>query len=180
MQNNNVKKSQNSQNSISEPEETIGQIIKNARLEKGVELLTASTETKLKVAYLVAIENDNFDELPAPIYAKNFIRIYANFLGLDGVEISKRYNINTTDIDIPQDEKTSLTYHVSSFFHLIFRHPFLLLGLVVVLIILFFYSGGSYNTEPDEEISFSTTVPQSTSLEDYQPVFDLKEPFPKS
>ena len=185
MQENNINISQNL-NLKTESEESIGQIIKRVRLEKSVRIEDAASKTKLKVAYLNAIENDDFDTLPAPIYAKNFIRIYANFLGLDGTELSKKYNSkNIGIIGLPPSKKTASTYYVSRFFHFMFRHPFILLGIAVVLAVLFFYPSGSDNAEPETKTSYQETPAaaetfQPASFDDYQPVFDINEPLPKS
>ena len=182
MQENNINISQNSDSEpVTEINETIGQIINRSRVEKGIKIEKAALDTKLKIQYLQAIEKDDFDALPAPIYAKNFIRIYANFLGLDGIEISKKYDSTNIGIaGLPARKKTAFTYYISSFFHFLFKHPFILLGIIVVLIILFFYPDGSDEIEHDELPSFPSATLQPASLDDYQPVFDLNEPFPKS
>ncbi len=182
MQENNINMSQDFEfESVTELNETIGQIINRSRLGKGIKIEKAAFETKLKIQYLQAIENDDFDSLPAPIYAKNFIRIYANFLGLDGIEVSKKYDSTNIGIaGLPPRKKPAFTYYVSLLFNFLFRHPFILLGIVVVLIILFFYPSGSDDIEHDELPSFPSATLQPVSLDDYQPVFDLNEPLPKS
>jgi len=182
MQENNINMSQDFEfESEVDLNETIGQVINRSRVEKGIKIEKAALETKLKIQYLQAIEKDDFDALPAPIYAKNFIRIYANFLGLDGVGISKKYDSTNIGLaGLPARKKTAFTYYISLFFHFLFRHPFILLGIIVVLIILFFYPGGSDDIEHDELPSFPSTTLQPASLDDYQPVFDLNEPLPKS
>jgi transcriptional regulator with XRE-family HTH domain len=185
MQENNKNISQNL-NLETTSEESIGQTIKRVRLEKNIRIENAASETKLKVAYLNAIENDDFDALPAPIYAKNFIRIYGNYLGLDGVELSKRYNSkNIGIIGLPPQKKTASTYYISLFFNFLFRHPFVLLGIAVVLAVLIFYPSGSDSTEPEIKTSYPAAPAadetfQPASFDDYQPVFDINEPFPKS
>ncbi len=163
------------------PEKSIGQIIKDERLRKAVSLIDASSKTKLKVAYLEAIERDDFDKLPAPIYAKNFIRIYANFLGLDGIAVSKKYNIKTVGATkLPPPAKTTSTYYISTFLHSLIRHPFMLLGFVVVIIIIFLYPGNSDNNNLDNSAVYPSESARPASLDDYQPVFDTAEPLPNS
>jgi hypothetical protein len=41
------------------------------------------TRTKIRAKYLRAIENEEWDLLPGPVYAKSFLRTYGDFLGLD-------------------------------------------------------------------------------------------------
>ena len=180
MQENNLNISKNLKQET-KSEETIGQIVHRVRLEKRIEIADAASETKLKVAYLQAIEKDDFDVLPAPIYAKNFIRIYANYLGLDGIELSKKFNSRNIGIaGLPPKKKSESTFHVSMFFHPLFKHPFILMGIVVVVAVLLFYPSGSDNTELEIDSSTpDTETLQPVSLDDYQPVFDLNEPLPK-
>lgn len=39
--------------------------------------------TKIRAKYLRALENEEYDLLPSPAYAKSFLRTYADYLGID-------------------------------------------------------------------------------------------------
>jgi cytoskeletal protein RodZ len=39
--------------------------------------------TKIRAKYLRALENEEWDLLPGPVYVKSFVRTYADYLGLD-------------------------------------------------------------------------------------------------
>ncbi len=54
-----------------------------AREAKGVDLLRAERETKIRRQYLAAMEQGAWSELPAPVYARGFVRNYAVYLGMD-------------------------------------------------------------------------------------------------
>jgi cytoskeletal protein RodZ len=54
-----------------------------AREAKGVDLLRAERETKIRRTYLAAMETGAWEELPAAVYARGFVRNYAMYLGLD-------------------------------------------------------------------------------------------------
>lgn len=71
--------------------ETIGQILKRVREEKGISIEEVSNQTKVHHRVIEALESDNFKELPAPVYVKSFIKHYAKFLELDSEELVKRY-----------------------------------------------------------------------------------------
>lgn len=61
----------------------IGKTLKSARSAKKISLEKASKETKIAQAYLKAIEEDDFGKVPGDVVLKGFIRIYADFLGVD-------------------------------------------------------------------------------------------------
>ena len=63
--------------------ERLGDRLVAAREAKGVDLLRAERETKIRRPYLAAMESGAWDELPAPVYARGFLRNYAIYLGLD-------------------------------------------------------------------------------------------------
>jgi cytoskeletal protein RodZ len=59
------------------------QELKATREALGLSLADVFQRTRISVAYLRAIENNDFHLLPVPVYAKNFIKIYARVLGID-------------------------------------------------------------------------------------------------
>src|SRR5213083_1902853 len=48
--------------------------------------------TKIRGKYLRALEDEQFDVLPAQTYVKGFLRSYAEYLGLDGQLYVDEYN----------------------------------------------------------------------------------------
>ena len=70
----------------------IGSSLRDARLRKGLDLLEVETETKIRVKYLRALEDERFDVLPGDAYVKGFLRTYAERLGLDGQLYVDEYN----------------------------------------------------------------------------------------
>ncbi len=61
---------------------TVGEILKNARKDQKLELSEVEKATKIRVKFLEALENNDFDKLPPGTFAKGFIKNYASFLGL--------------------------------------------------------------------------------------------------
>ena len=62
----------------------IGRVLKDARQRAGLDIRTVEEKTKIRTRYLRALENEEWEALPTPAYAKGFLRTYANALGLDG------------------------------------------------------------------------------------------------
>jgi cytoskeletal protein RodZ len=71
--------------------ESIGEILKKRRGEKGLTLANAYESTKITMQNLAALEEDRFDAFPNRVYARAFLRDYANFLGVDSDELLQRY-----------------------------------------------------------------------------------------
>lgn len=62
-----------------------------AREAKGVDLVRAERETKIRRAYLAAMERGDWAALPAPVYARGFLRNYATYLGLDADDVAGQW-----------------------------------------------------------------------------------------
>src|ERR1700757_4987606 len=62
----------------------IGNSLRDARLRQGLDFPQVELATKIRAKYLRAIEEEQFDVLPAETYVKGFLRAYADYLGLDG------------------------------------------------------------------------------------------------
>lgn len=61
----------------------IGRTLRNARAERGLSIDQVAAETRISGRFLQALEEEAFDELPAPVYVRGFLRSYANFLRID-------------------------------------------------------------------------------------------------
>jgi len=71
--------------------ESIGETLREARHNKKATLEDAERATKIKIETLERLEADEFNALPAPTYTKGFLKLYAEYLGLDGAEIVAGY-----------------------------------------------------------------------------------------
>jgi hypothetical protein len=71
----------------------IGNSLREARLRKGLDFPELEIGTKIRAKYLRALEDEHFDQLPAPTYVKGFLRTYAEYLGLDGQLYVDEYNV---------------------------------------------------------------------------------------
>jgi cytoskeleton protein RodZ len=69
-------------------ETEIGPTLREARIRRKIDLTEIEAETKIRVRYLRALENEEWDLLPGPTYARSFIRTYALALGLDGERLA--------------------------------------------------------------------------------------------
>ena len=70
---------------------TVGQRLGAGRQAKGVSVSEAAAQTRILVKYISAMEADNFSVLSAPVYVKSFIRLYANYLGIEAAPLVADY-----------------------------------------------------------------------------------------
>ena len=67
----------------------IGRILEKARKERGLTLDEVENATKIRKRYLAGLEREDFGVLPDAVYVQGFLKTYANYLGLDGEELSR-------------------------------------------------------------------------------------------
>lgn len=70
----------------------IGNSLREARLRQTLDFPEIEQATKIRAKYLRALEDEQFDVLPAQTYVKGFLRSYAEYLGLDGQLYVDEYN----------------------------------------------------------------------------------------
>jgi cytoskeleton protein RodZ len=71
----------------------IGNSLRDARLRRDLDFPELEQGTKIRAKYLRALEEENFEQLPASTYIKGFLRAYADYLGLDGQLYVDEYNV---------------------------------------------------------------------------------------
>lgn len=65
--------------------------MREARIRRKVDLSEVEAATKIRIRFLRAIENEEWEVLPGGAYTRGFIRTYANYLGLDGERLADEY-----------------------------------------------------------------------------------------
>ena len=119
------------------PPDSLGALLRGARLKMGEDLKGASKTTKIKPEYLEALEEGRMDALPGRTYAIGFLRTYAQFLGLDSAACVARLK-SEYPVETPAENTPSLGLpEVSEEM----RIPQGTLIIVIVLLLLAIYGG---------------------------------------
>jgi len=79
--------------------------LKTLREERGKTLRGISQTTRIRVAYLDAIESGRFGSLPEQTYAESFIRTYAKELGIESDPVLSSYRRYLRDLAGVEDTK---------------------------------------------------------------------------
>ena len=69
----------------------IGNTLREARVRRKLTLQRVEEDTKIRVKYVQAMENEDFDVMPGATYVKGFLRTYAGYLELDPDVIVDEY-----------------------------------------------------------------------------------------
>ena len=86
----------------------IGSVLREARERRGLELGAIERETHIRERYLAALEEERFERLPGRAYAKGFLRVYSDFLGLDGPLLVEEFNARFPEAEQPELAPSSL------------------------------------------------------------------------
>ncbi len=147
----------------------IGAYLRQIREEKSVRIEQITAQTLIRQAFLEALEEGRYEDLPEPIFVQGFIRRYGDALGLDGVALAKNFAINFFLLDSGNDGKKS---QKSSSIHIPLAVPYVVL-LTIASFILFFRlnpKGPADSVAQDQkskaspQTTVSTTVAASPTL----------------
>jgi cytoskeleton protein RodZ len=130
----------------------IGSTLREARMRARIDITEVEARTKIRAKYLRAIENEDWDLLPGPVYGKSFLRTYGDFLGLDSRllvdEYKRRY-------ERPSDHDTRPISTLSRERERAARGPLIppwaiIGGVVVAIVVALFFIGtaGNKNKTP--------------------------------
>jgi cytoskeletal protein RodZ len=70
---------------------SFGGWLRRQREAREISLREIAERTKISLRYLEAMEEDRFEALPAPVFAKGFLREYARYVGLSPDEVVNHY-----------------------------------------------------------------------------------------
>ncbi len=71
---------------------SLSETLKQGREKKGLELSDIASLTNVRKDFLLALEENRFEDLPESIFVRNFARLYAQAVGLDNKKILEMYS----------------------------------------------------------------------------------------
>ncbi len=135
---------------------TLGEKLKKMRSDKRIALNEISRVTKIRVEYLECLEEGRYDDLPADVYVRGFLKSYGDFLAVDEQNLIKLYekekgiNKNLKKGKNPAKEDSKIkTINISSF--IFTPQKFALAFSIIVVLATFFYlyrQAGSLTNTP--------------------------------
>ncbi len=154
----------------------IGNSLREARIRKGLTIKDVEDATKIRAKYLEALEEDDFEVMPGPVFAKAFLRTYAAFLKLDADGILEDYRrshevrreeppvLRTEAVQQPRSRTTAERRKRRARRS---QRGYALVGVlavIAVVLLAFFYSTrGGDNPAPVDSASFTATATDQTT-----------------
>jgi transcriptional regulator with XRE-family HTH domain len=128
---------------------SFGTWLRRQREARDVSLRDIADRTKISLRYLEAMEEDRFDLLPAPLFAKGFLREYARYVGLSPDEVVNHYLSVQGEEKEEEGEQTLIRRRTKASAQkarsLAFYLFFVLVGLALLGLVWFF---AYYNDKP--------------------------------
>ena len=138
----------------------LGETLQRARQARGLTLEEVERDTRISRRYLQALENENFGLLPAPVYARGFLRTYARYLGLEPANLLPLFPVGYVEEPVLQPwpkVATPRTWPSSG----------LLAGGVVgvlILIVVLLYSIGGQGESSPSLFGIQTATPETAAV----------------
>ena len=155
-------------------------ILSAARENSGLDIDYIASGTKIKKAYINALENEAYDKLPQKVYIRAYIRKLGHLYGLPDSQIEEINSTLMQDsglldeevysalVSLPEEDDDDLNGRVKSLPSIIIP----VFGIIIVLGLLIFggwllfsYFGGKPKTNPDE----ANATFDSAKLEKFEP-----------
>jgi cytoskeletal protein RodZ len=141
----------------------LGAKLKVARELKQINPEVAARRLNIRLEYLLAIEEDRFDHLPAGLYSKNYIKEYAALLGLPSAEIKQWLSDNLeiiNEVNDPFSQKIVRRQEFIVFPKLIKNIALILVFLACILYLAFYFKKIVFPPEltvyqPDKNLKIS-------------------------
>jgi cytoskeletal protein RodZ len=138
---------------------TLGEKLSKIRNERRMSPGEVSKATKIQLKYLEYLENGTYEQLPADVYVKGFLRSYAQFFGISEITLIKLYEREKKiQHNLKKEEEKKNPIKPLNFARPIITPKFFVIGIVAVSVFLtFFYLY--------RELNIFISVPQLVIIE---------------
>jgi len=137
-----------------------GERLQAARIKNGLTIEDVANRMHLSTSILQAIEENNFDEITAPIFVKGYLRAYARIVAVNEDEMIKQYlelyseedpPINSTSNMVPELSATDARIKWTTYF--------------VVILLAVLLAAWWWNKQQNQVPPLSLDVPSTTEAE---------------
>lgn len=117
---------------------SFGTWLRRQREMRDIDLREIADKTKISLRYLKAMEQDQFELLPAPVFARGFLREYSKYVGLNADEVVNYY-LSTQHGQSLEEETSEALVDPGSSRSPVTRGAFLVLLLIVAAALILYF-----------------------------------------
>ena len=121
--------------------QSVGQILKQARIARDLSIEQMSTELRIEAPQLEALEQDRFERIGVPVFVKGYLRQYGTRLGLDVRDLLAQYTKQSSLKDVQIQPSKTIKLRDERQITVWILALFVLVGLIVALGV-WWWSGG--------------------------------------
>jgi transcriptional regulator with XRE-family HTH domain len=149
-------------------EGSLGEQLRRARLERGVNLREVAEQTRITMRHLEAIEAGDYKALPGGIFNKSFIKSYARYVGFPEARALELYEREVRERGLHTDEPATSPQRSHIYMGDTSRSPLTTYGLSAVIVgvlILIVYASLHYyrRTEAEGAAAGATPTPAAAA-----------------
>lgn len=146
----------------------LGNSLREARERQARTFADLERKTQIRTRYLKALEEEQFELLPAPAYMRGFLRVYADELGLDGQlyvdEFNSRYTVSEEAISASQRRERRAPIHTKHSRRIATSAVVASLAIIIVVSIVIIAAFKSKSPNPTVTNLHGQTTTQEVSL----------------
>ena len=155
--------------SIKQSSQSIGQILKNARIDQKIEIQQVCKQLNLSTHVIEALESDNYENLPEIAYIRGYIVSYCRLLNLDSFLVLKKLVADDPSLSI-SNAITSGVRSSSASNQSIFSSRFLFIAFFAAIVGagLWYYLQNSSSTIVEPSLTNTPVANEETTDENEQ------------
>ena len=138
--------------------------LKTARENSGLTLRELFERTRVSVVNLEAIENGDFHLLPVPLYARNFIKTYAEALGVDSKPVLQRYENYIQSLQIKEKAMATQEPQQAQLAETLNRHKAFLWIVCIIIVFIAISFFVSISNKPSPNIPQKAEAPEKAIM----------------
>jgi cytoskeletal protein RodZ len=136
-------------------------MLQRARQARGLTLEEVERDIRISRRYLQALENENFGLLPAPVYARGFLRTYARYLGLEPANLLPLFPVGYVEEPVLQPwpkVATPRTWPSSGLL------AGAVVGVLIFIVVLLYSLGGQGESSSQSLFRFQTATSETAAV----------------
>lgn len=117
----------------------VGETLRRARAARGLTIEQIATELRIEAPLLRALEDERFDAIGPPVFAKGYLKHYSQLLGLDHADLLGRYQLLAGNQEVAIQPSRTIKLHNE---RQVTLWVVAALALAAVAAVLYFWWGG--------------------------------------